>query len=256
MQRPGLTVEPLEWSSEFKPWFKKLWRPGEHVAVIAPTGAGKSTLVGGILDLRRYVGVLDPKGDDDTLAALHYERVAHWPGTARMGKIVEENDEHGHPSRFIFGPVANTEEQQEKLRVELDKSLSGMFDMGGWTIYGDELQLLTDPRMFNLRTKVDRILISARSKKISFVGSFQAPSWVTPNSSRQATWVAVSYTRDTDTVNRLAEILGRPKAEIREAIEGLGVPDSHAWIVVGRDPNSPLRVTIPDYIAPRKREDE
>jgi hypothetical protein len=255
MHRPGLDVEPLEWKREFKPWFKKAWKPGEHIAVIAPTGAGKSTLVGGLLDLRRYVAVLDPKGGDDTLAALDLPRLSSWPGTARMGRIIEENDEHGRPSRYLIGPIARTRKDKDKLRSVLRESLEGMHDMGGWTIYADELQILTDPRMFNLRTQVDEILIAARSLKISFIGSFQAPSWVTPHSSRQATWVAVSYTRDTDVVNRLGEILGRPKPEIRGALKGLGVPDSHSWIVVGRDPNEPLRVTIPDYIAPKKHED-
>jgi hypothetical protein len=67
---------------------------------------------------------------------------------------------------------------------------------------------------------------------------------------KQATWVAVSYTRDTDVVNRLAEIMGRPKAEIRGAVNGL---ERYSWILVGRDPREPLRVTIPTYVSPKKK---
>jgi hypothetical protein len=62
-----------------------------------------------------------------------------------------------------------------------------------------------------------------------------------------STWCAVSYTRDTDVVNRLAEILGRPKPEIRGALKGL---DKYTWLLVGRDPREPIRVTLPDYLAP------
>jgi hypothetical protein len=46
-------------------------------------------------------------------------------------------------------------------------------------------------------------------------------------------------------VNRLAEILGRPKPEIRGAIEGI---DPFSWLIVGRNPREPIRVTIPDEI--------
>jgi len=128
------------------------------------------------------------------------------------------------------------------------QALVGSFDMGGWTVYADELQILTDPRMMDLRKEADKILIAARDRGISFVSSYQAPSWVTPQAGKQSTWVAVSYTRDTDVVNRLAEILGRPKAEIRGALAGL---DPFSWLFVGRNPREPYRVTIPDFLAPK-----
>ena len=58
----SLEIEPLEWSTEFLPWFQTAWQPGQHVALIAPTGAGKTTFAGGLLNLRRYVLALDAKG--------------------------------------------------------------------------------------------------------------------------------------------------------------------------------------------------
>ena len=61
----------------------------------------------------------------------------------------------------------------------------------------------------------------------------------------QPTWLAVGYTRDTDTTNRLAELMGRPKAEIRGALRGL---DRFCWLVVGRDPREPLVVTKPNKL--------
>ena len=69
-------VEALGWADEFKPWFAEVWEPGQHLSVIAPTGAGKTTFVGGLLDLRRYVLALDPKGGDSTLSGLGYDRLA------------------------------------------------------------------------------------------------------------------------------------------------------------------------------------
>ena len=37
------------------------WEVGQHVAVSAPTGEGKTTFAFGLLNLRRYVLALDPK---------------------------------------------------------------------------------------------------------------------------------------------------------------------------------------------------
>src|ERR1035438_8529098 len=229
-------VEPLGWADEFKPWFADNWNPGEHVSVIAPTGAGKTTLVGGLLDLRRYVLALDPKGGDSTLAGLGYERLTTWPGEKKLAADVADNDEAGKPSRFIVGPRVQHRNDLPKLREVTRQALEGAFSMGGWTVFVDELQIASDQRMMNLRTQCDEILISARDKGLSFVSAYQSPTWVTPHAARMSTWVAVSYTRDVDVVGRLAEILGRPKAEIRGAIAGL---DPFSWLIVGRNPREP-----------------
>lgn len=243
------SVEPLGWSDEFKPWFAEVWAPGEHLSVIAPTGAGKTTLVGGLLDLRRYVLALDPKGGDSTLTGLGYDRLTKWPKEKELSATVAKNDEDGKVSRFLVGPAIKHRDDVPKLREVTRQALVGAFNMGGWTVYADELQIMTDPRMMNLRRECDEILIAARDKGLSFVSSYQAPSWVTPHAAKMSTWVAVSYTRDTDVVNRLAEVLGRPKAEIRGALSAL---DPFSWLFVGRNPREPYRVTIPDFLPPKR----
>jgi hypothetical protein len=247
MARHRLEVEPLIWSEKggFLDWFREAWKPGEHLSVIAPTGAGKTTFVGGLLSLRRYVLALDPKGGDSTLSALGFPRLEGWPGEKRMSQAVSRNDENGIPSRYVVGPKVRSSQDQERLREVMRDTLEDAYSMGGWSVFADELQLLTDPRMLNLRSQVDRMLVAARDRGLSFISAYQAPSWVTPHASKQSTWVAVSYTRDTDVVNRLAEILGRPKPEIRGAITGL---DRFSWLVVGRNPREPIRVTIPDEV--------
>jgi hypothetical protein len=222
------------------------------MSVIAPTGAGKTTFVGGLLNhCRRYALVLDPKGGDTTLEGLGYERLSSCPGYRKMARLVGDNDDAQRPSRYLCGPRIETKADKPRLITALRDFLELAYDMGDWTVYADELQLLTDPRFMNLRAQVDDILVSARYKGLSFVSSYQAPSWVTPAASKMSTWVAVSYTRDIDVVNRLAEILGRPKPEIRGALEGL---EEYTWLLVGRNPREPVRVTLPDYLAPAVRQ--
>ena len=250
-------VEPLPWKSDqgdsFTDWWSDTWQPGEHVAIIAPTGAGKTVLAGGLLQSRRYVLAIDAKGGDSSLSRLGYERLSKWPGEKSLGEAILSNDENGRPSRYVVGPRVKRHSDQPLLRSVCKSAMDDAFSMGGFTVYCDELGLMTDPRMFSLRSECDRMLIAARDKGLSFVSSFQAPSWVTPQATKQATWVFVSYTRDTDVIKRLSEILGRPAAEMRGAI---GALERYSWLVVGRDPREPIRVTIPDFVRPRKSDDD
>jgi hypothetical protein len=241
-------VRGMTWA-EFRDYFSTAWKPGEHVGLCGGTGSGKSTFAGGILDLRRYVVVADPKGGDETLAGLNLPRLTTWPGERQMVAKIDKNERDGKPSRWIVGPIVNRGDDLPKLQAAISASLDGVFDMGGWTYYLDEAQVAADRRLMNLSGKVDKLLVAARSKGVSLVLSFQQPKWVTAAALTQPTWFAVSGTRDTDTVNRLGELMGRPKPEIRGALKGL---DRYCWLIVGRDPREPLIVTKPDKISPKR----
>jgi hypothetical protein len=241
-----LEVEGLDWP-DFVGWFRTAWEPGDHLSVIAPTKAGKTTLVNGLLSMRRYVLALDPKGGDETLAALKLRRLPAWPGDRRMERLIADDEEHGRKSHYIVGPVVQRGADLPALKKAIQESLDGAFDMGGWTVYVDELQIAADRRMMDLSGSVAKLLVAARSKGVTFVSSFQGPSWVPSEAMRQPYWAATSYTRDTDTVGRLAEVMGRSKAEMRGVIRGL---DEHVWIVIGRNPREPIRLTRPPMVKP------
>ena len=240
----GFEVEALVWK-DFREWFAQEIEPGQHGAIVSPTGSGKTVLAGGLLDLRRYVLAVDPKGGDSSLERLGYERLETWPGEKAMDRKIQRNDDANKPSRYVVGPKIRKHEDTERLGEVIRDTLRGAYSMGGWTVYVDELQLATDPRLgINVRKEVDQMLIAARDRALSCWTSYQSPSWVTPHASRMATWMAVSYTRDREAIRALAGNLGRPTNEVAGMIAGL---DPYAFAVVTRDPKAPVRVTIADY---------
>lgn len=233
-----LDVISLIWDTEFLPWFKERWKPGEHLCIVGPTGSGKSNFMVGILPQRKYVVALDPKGGDSTLAKLRNVGFvdSEWPPSKETRKSIEE----GNPARLIVGSGIGSVDDLPKLRRQIALVLRDSFNEQGWTIYIDELQITTDRRLMNLGPSVERNLIAARDRKVSMVMSFQRPANVPRSASEMSTWFLVLYTRDRDTVDRIAEMAGRPTAEIRGMVKGL---PEYCVLLFSRNPREPVVVT-------------
>jgi hypothetical protein len=82
------------------------------------------------------------------------------------------------------------------------------------------------------------------------ITEFGRPAGVPREAGEMASFLGVAYTRDYDTVGRLAEMLGRSRAGTRGAIKGLAEAP-HTWIIVSRNARDPLIVTKPP--APTKK---
>lgn len=233
-------VVSVEWSI-FLRWLETNWQPGEHFALVGPTGEGKTTFAVGIMSLRKFVMALDAKGEDETLAASGFERVTKFPLSRKVRQAVAE----GKPARLIVGGPTTSFAEEKALRNLLAEAVAMVRHQGGWTLYADEFQVLADLRMFGLGKAIEQGLISARSKGTSIVTSFQAPAWVPKASTRQATLCAVWPTRDQMMIRNVAEGMGRDWRELRTIIEEM--PAYHP-IVIPKSIHEPYIITHPPKV--------
>jgi energy-coupling factor transporter ATP-binding protein EcfA2 len=236
----GRQVVGLPWE-RFLEFMRDAWEPGQHLALIGPTGEGKSTFAGGLLNLRNWVLALDPKGEDETLSATGFTRVARLPNeltmedrmmrraAARQWDAIHQAIAEGKPARVIVGQQSRTIEQDIRNQTLMSSALSYAREAGGWTVYVDEFELLSSQRMFRQGPMVERMLISARSAGTSVVTSYQAQAWVSKHATRQARMAVVWQTGSRQMIKAIAEDMGRDWRELGMAIDEL--PRWHVLVV-------------------------
>jgi hypothetical protein len=113
---------------------------------------------------------------------------------------------------------------------------------GGWAIYADEFQILSDQKMFNLGPIVERLLVSARSQGTSVVTSYQAPAWVPTAALRQASYVLLTGNRDPNMIKNIAEAMGRKWQDLVAMVQQL--PRWHV-IVIPKSLHDPIVIVHP-----------
>lgn len=232
-------VLALPWR-EFLLRERENWHPGQHWAIVAPTGEGKSTFTGGLVQLRRYVLIFDLKGGDGTLSQLRWERITKWPLSGADRKKMRD----GEPVRRIVGGLGRSPAERAKRRSLFVQVLEGVLQEGGWTVVIPDLAILTDRRFGAAGDQVTELLLLARDAKVSVITEFQRPAGIPREAGDQASYLAVAYTRDVDAVGRLSEMMGRSRSEIRGAVAALGeLP--YGWLIVSRRPREPILLTKP-----------
>lgn len=222
----GLTTDRLRvvrWDA-FAALFARVHKQGEHVAIVGPTGSGKSELELGlarILAARKARGgrpasvtVLAVKPRDDTVQRLIAEGwpvLKTWPPSFGQEHNVvwpkaKTPSTAAREQRRVFGPLLDT-----------------MYYEGGQTICIDEAAYFERPlpRGLGLGAVLEQYWSSARSLGLTLVAATQRPRLVSRSMWSEPSFVFVFRPEDGDDLKRVAELCGR-KDEVLELAPKLG----------------------------------
>lgn len=201
--------EYTEWDRFLEHW---LWKQGEHLTAIGPTGTGKTTLLVAALKKRDFVLFLATKKEDRTVNKL-----------ARSGyKIVQDYREiqpeidHKVILKPPFPNVSAKELKALHQRIFRD-ALTWVFRTGAWCVVADEVRYLTE--YLRLDDEMELLWLQGRSLHITVACATQRPKAIPLSAYDAATHLF--FWRDNDKVNqqRIAEISGvdiDPKELMRE----------------------------------------
>lgn len=194
-QSDSNSIERVPWD-EFLERF--VWRQGEHVTILGPTGGGKTTIELAILHKQPWVVFFGTKGRDDTLDKLiseeGYRRIYRW------------HDRSPIDNRVILWPKSRKLSSALVQRTVFEQALIEIYEAGAWCCVFDEvLEFTKDLKMPNI---IQRYWRQGRSNRLSVVAGSQRPVDIPVLAYSSATHLFLQNTNDMRDVKRFAEISG------------------------------------------------
>lgn len=187
---------------------------GEHIALIGPTGQGKTVLSRNLAVLQPFVSVFGTKPRDNNLLhyidQLGYVRMSHW----RNGL-----DPLQFPKRVIWPDVKKLGKMEDVQRAVFEDALQGIYLEGNWTVILDEYWYMIN--VLKMERALTMFLTQARSLGISMIMAMQRPRDVPVASYSQSTHLFFWRMNDAYEVARLAEIGGGEAGVIRDIVKNL-----------------------------------
>lgn len=194
--------------------------PGEHVAIIGPTGQGKTVLQNSILPFFPFVAVFATKPVDNSMDRLiregNYIRINKWYSLNPIDS----------PRRVVW-PDARSIHAAEKQREVFADAMEKIFREGGrpahapvgWAIAIDELWYFTN--ILKLQIEVKMILLQGRSLGVSFIAATQRPAWVPLEIYDQSTHLFFFRDNDATNLERIGRINARDRGLIKDIVSDL-----------------------------------
>lgn len=201
----------MPWA-EFKSKFR--WGQGEHLAAMAPTGAGKTTLFSELMQYRGYNLMFGTKRDDKT-----YEEILKKPGWRRVESI---HDIKPWDKNVLLWPqMRRTIPEHVMLQqATFRDALDVVVKQKAWTVWIDEAKYLSE--FLKLRNELTYCLEQLRSVNATIICGAQRPAYVSPSVLSNSSHVFLWKTTNRNDLQRLSDVGGIDAKEVSNELKMLG----------------------------------
>jgi len=217
--RSPTRYEHVPWAKVY-PHLRATWHQGEHVAIVGPTGCGKTTFESRMLDVRSYVVVFVTKVHDDTISQSFpgFRRITKWPPKVYENRVL------------LWPEVHKAKTIQDVYKMQRDvftHALDRIFKERNWCVVFDEQHYMC--KKLGLGLQNEMLLHQGRSSGLSVVNGTQRPAWVPVVTYSSATHAALWRTAHRDDLRKLAELGGLDSKELEHNILSLS---KHEFVYV------------------------
>jgi hypothetical protein len=228
----GDLVERVEW--EDHEWYMhRVWKPGDHCSIFAPTDAGKTHLIRwGLLEphWKRYpVLYLDLKPKARTAAGLGrpVRQFPSWDQRARYRLRRDDSEKWDEdpqwfrlkPPEYRWSEDSRREDAQwRKARRVVGEAIDRCYREGRWVLVVDDAQTVTDPRApsLDLHAPMVNAWRNGREQPLTVIAATQQPAGAPSQMYDQPTHLYLGPSGDVRRHYRLGEIGG--DTEVIEAV--------------------------------------
>lgn len=219
--------------------------PGEHIAIIGPTGNGKTVLQNAILPKFPFVTVFVTKPQDETMQELVdsklYAKMQQWHKLSPT-----------EVPRRVLWPDASDIHAEARQREVFKYAMSAIFREAGrpkkkpvgWALAIDELWYIIN--VLGLDREVKMFLLQGRSLGHSLIVATQRPSSVPLEVYDQSTHLFFFADNDRANLDRLAGINARSSSMVRLLVSNL---ERHQALYINTRTREMHRTKLPPYLA-------
>lgn len=218
-------MEPIDWQG-FRKKFR--WLQGEHLAVIAPTESGKTTLLVKLLPYRKANLFFGTKLKDPL-----YTYMIEKLGYTRVDSITEvrswHTDSEGR-TRILLWPHKG-KDIPDTMRIQAEAFREALNDIAmherPWTLWLDEAKYMSE--QLRLGKDISYCVEQFRTIKGTIICGAQRPAWIPPSVLANTKHAFIWKSTNRDDAQRLADMGGIDARAVRDELLTL---DEYEWLYI------------------------